>query len=383
METMLPSSQSTLICLVTSKFNPLEVRTPDSIKGVMQSRIDHMNEVGQMVVKTAAILGFRFPRRMLNAMMPRKVTPGQLQKCFEMISHENIFACAAAFTNMSGTNLAQGMKSKFTCHCNMPKPIAERNISDCKWLCFRSATLQETAYEMYTEGLRRNIHIKAARYMETNAHRCTACGGGEFLSPFAADDVNTEGQSWKRHSLVTKEPVSKLRKNVLLSNTRSSAPSTGRRSSIQSEDDRTYRSQPNRSIYSSGAKPEAEKLLESSNSQTKKSGSAGVIILEKSSEQIKLPPELVDDDEEDTTPIIDRVIRRRLTIPSKTNLHAPMTVDKRECTCARILLEVYPQLVRHWKAAGNLEKTVHFLIESAAAAIALDENLQVRNFTSI
>ena len=54
-------------------------------------------------------------------------------------------------------------------------------------------------------------------------------------------------------------------------------------------------------------------------------------------------------------------------------------LDIRECTCMQILLSVYPQLVRHWKAAGNVEKTVHFLMEASAAAIAIDENLQVRD----
>ena len=353
------------------------MRTPDSIKGVMQGRIDRMNEIGQMLVKTAAILGFRFPRRMLNAMMPKKVTPGQIYACMEVICQEHIFACAAAFTNTSGTNLAQGLKSKFVCQCVMDKPIAERRINDCKWLCFRSATLQETAYEMYTEALRRKIHIKAARYMETNAHRCTACGGGEFLSPYSVqEESGPQGHGYKRHSLVSKEPVSKLRKTVLLADTRSTAPS-GRRSSFHSDEERHSISERSQSISI-----DAAHLLTPEKKKSGKSLTSGLFGLNKSNDQLKLPQEVLDaeaQDDEDTTPIIDRVIRRRLTIEAQQGEHASLISDRRECTCARVLLEVYPQLVRHWKAAGNLEKTVHFLIESAAAAIALDENLQVRD----
>ena len=54
-----------------------------------------------------------------------------------------------------------------------------------------------------------------------------------------------------------------------------------------------------------------------------------------------------------------------------------LTLDVRECECMQVLLTVYPQLVRHWKAAGNIEKVVHFLIESSAAAVAVEESLQV------
>ena len=54
-----------------------------------------------------------------------------------------------------------------------------------------------------------------------------------------------------------------------------------------------------------------------------------------------------------------------------------ISFDMRECECMQVLLHVYPQLVRHWKAAGNIEKVVHFLMEASAAAIAIEESLQV------
>ena len=52
-------------------------------------------------------------------------------------------------------------------------------------------------------------------------------------------------------------------------------------------------------------------------------------------------------------------------------------IDVRDCTCLQILLSIFPQLIRHWRATGNLEKTVHFLMESGAASIAVDNNIQV------
>ena len=52
-------------------------------------------------------------------------------------------------------------------------------------------------------------------------------------------------------------------------------------------------------------------------------------------------------------------------------------VDLRECECANILTKVYPQMVYHWKAAGNVQKTIRYLMEAAAACIATFNHMQV------
>ena len=52
-------------------------------------------------------------------------------------------------------------------------------------------------------------------------------------------------------------------------------------------------------------------------------------------------------------------------------------LDIRDCHCSTILMSTYPQLVRHWRAVTDVEKTFYFLMEAAAAAIVTDENLQV------
>ena len=52
-------------------------------------------------------------------------------------------------------------------------------------------------------------------------------------------------------------------------------------------------------------------------------------------------------------------------------------VDLRECECIKVLMSVYPQLVRHWRAAGSISKTVHYLMEASAAAISTHDNMKV------
>ena len=56
------------------------------------------------------------------------------------------------------------------------------------------------------------------------------------------------------------------------------------------------------------------------------------------------------------------------------------TIDLRNCQCAEVLASVFPQLVDHWRAAGNKLKTVRYLTESGAAALATSANMQALSY---
>ena len=203
---------------------------------MMQARIDRMDELGQMIVKTSAILGMSFARRMLDTMLPKKITATMVQRCMRQIADEQIFACALLAENQATAaaehvSAVQQRGAQFLCHC--PRSTAqaqkERTINDCQTLCFKSSLLQETAYEMYTESLRRKIHIKAARYLEAQAHKCSACGGGDFIPATQSlpsqtmPPENLELLEVRRRSQRTstggppqvRNPISKLRKTSL------------------------------------------------------------------------------------------------------------------------------------------------------------------------
>ena len=57
-------------------------------------------------------------------------------------------------------------------------------------------------------------------------------------------------------------------------------------------------------------------------------------------------------------------------------------VDLSKCQCNEVLSIVYPQLVIHWKASKNKLKTFSYLIESAAALIAVNSNVQALSHLS-
>ena len=214
----------------------------DVISGMMQARIDRMDELGQMVVKTSAILGMSFSRRMLDTLLPKKITASTVQRCMREIGDEQIFGCALVAEKQpqhSGTVQQRGAQFECACPGTAVSTMREKTINDCQTLCFKSSTLQETAYEMYTESLRRKIHIKAARYLESQAHKCNACGGGDFmpsaLSPpsqemppedIATLEVRARSARSGSASSSVKSPISKLRKASLMVDTAATAEAT-------------------------------------------------------------------------------------------------------------------------------------------------------------
>ena len=56
------------------------------------------------------------------------------------------------------------------------------------------------------------------------------------------------------------------------------------------------------------------------------------------------------------------------------------SIDLSNCQCAEVLASVFPQLVDHWRAAGNKLKTVRYLTESGAAALATSANMQALSY---
>lgn len=67
----------------------------------------------------------------------------------------------------------------------------------------------------------------------------------------------------------------------------------------------------------------------------------------------------------------------RLTLLS---FHRIKKIDVSECQCNHVLSIIFPQLVFHWKASKNLLKTFNYLIESAAAFIAIHSNMQALSY---
>lgn len=55
-------------------------------------------------------------------------------------------------------------------------------------------------------------------------------------------------------------------------------------------------------------------------------------------------------------------------------------MDIKKCRCAEVLALIFPQLVEHWRAAGNKIKTFRYLTESGAAALTSSANMQALSY---
>lgn len=156
---------------------------------MIQARIDHMAEIDQMIVKTAAVLGLNYPRKMLDALLDERITEIKINESLARLTENGYFECGSQPSDGSQqpqqvTTVALSKRlSKvektfvYTCHCLNSQGCA----ATCQQLRFQWATIQETAYEMYTENLRRQLHVKAAKFLELQAHKCQICGGGDFV----------------------------------------------------------------------------------------------------------------------------------------------------------------------------------------------------------
>ena len=51
----------------------------------------------------------------------------------------------------------------------------------CLFYKFSNIYVQETAYDVWLEDQKKGLHEKAAMFLESQAHKCRACGGGGFV----------------------------------------------------------------------------------------------------------------------------------------------------------------------------------------------------------
>lgn len=51
----------------------------------------------------------------------------------------------------------------------------------CLFYKFSNIYVQETTYDVWLEDQKKGLHEKAAMFLESQAHKCRACGGGGFV----------------------------------------------------------------------------------------------------------------------------------------------------------------------------------------------------------
>ncbi|XP_078675268.1 adenylate cyclase type 10-like isoform X2 [Branchiostoma floridae x Branchiostoma belcheri] len=386
--------ETTMVCILAPGVNLDDFNLPESVKDMMVARLDRLNTSDNMAAKCASVIGVTFTRRMLEAIIPQYNTK-KVRASVQSLMQCQILECAAGDdeehrVHQHHAHLAASQKIE--CRCvKDPKdenflvyPSGNRSnpvVVDihCRLLRFRSPLIQETAYALLTEDQRKALHKMCGEFLEGQAHKCKACGGGDFVhyhGPQAQKD--TEPKQQEKPSL------------GLVQSTTGTEESYASLKMAQSKQRPSIEKTPS----ALGAGP---KRMSGGGGSRRQSSFAGrVQKMERGfkAQDFKRSSNFSNQaiDEGSVTSFGSRMSGSRLSVDSKSRTSAgffgsasevemeqkwkQLDIDLRGCECLQVLASVYPLLLHHWKGAGNVTKVVHFLVESAAAAVSVNNNME-------
>lgn len=322
-------------CVINPMVGIKDIPIPESVAGVVLTRIDNMTPSEQMILKCAAILGKGFHSNMLQAILPNK-SLYIFQQSINSLAEHGFIECSIAAA-VKGQNICQNVPH-LQCPClnhlnhnaGHHIPSSSFRLDECELLQFVHAYVLETANNLWTENQCQSLHEKAALYLESQAHKCINCGGGNFT-------VRTEPTKNKRTS-------------------RTSTPAGRAFIGTANIRHKRHRSSSERRKTTTSQRKSSELSWRSSDG------------MGRSLSQLR-----------------DAWIRDRPDRPSQATIVSPfdsicspedMALDFQDCHCDEVLAHVYPQLVYHWKLAGNMTKTLHYLVEAATVSLATYNNME-------
>jgi adenylate cyclase 10 len=346
-----------------------DIPIPDSVTGMVLTRIDHMSPSEQMTLKCAAVVGMSFSRTMLKSVIPN-CNPYTFHKSLNVLAEAGIIECAIAaeVRDMNADISSRSQRHLPTdgphLHCPCltkthnktlelrPKSSPHNKhhiaphppVDECEMFHFVHAYVQETAYGLWTESQRRALHESAAIFLDSQAHKCKNCGGGGFVAGVPKQSVHAAGKRRKstappgRAFVGAANMKNKLRRSTIVGLRRDS------RISAQGSVESTL-----------GSLTEIRRMLESRQGRRRSSFSQN--------------------EEEIEQPVTAGSMTAGVRYESICAVEA-LCVDLQDCHCDEIQAHIYPQLVRHWRAAGDMHKTLEYITEAASAAISTFSNME-------
>ena len=221
------------VCIVSPGIDISKVVVPESVKDMVLARVDRMMPLEQITLKCASILGSEFYRSVLQAILPRS-SRDNLDLVLYNLAKESILECASLALQHQNAhnhhgfydfndpthaqhhahhhhhhhhhNVASSIHTQVYCGCYADEMTKVINLSrlmtpsgpkkQCLYLKFVNSYVQETTYSLWLENQKKELHEKAAMFLESQAHKCKACGGGGFVASMAEaqDDRGGKGQ---------------------------------------------------------------------------------------------------------------------------------------------------------------------------------------------
>uniref|UniRef100_A0A8C2P1K9 Adenylate cyclase type 10 n=1 Tax=Capra hircus TaxID=9925 RepID=A0A8C2P1K9_CAPHI len=188
--------------------------------------LDSMSLSHQMLVRCAAIIGLTFTTELLFEILPcwdmkmminalATLVESNVFDCFQngkelrMALEKNAASFEANYRSLSLKPLIEGMD-----HGEEEElRELESEVIQCHIIRFCSPVMQKTAYELWLKDQKKKaMHLKCARFLEENAHRCDPCRSGDFVPfhHFAVDirlntlDLDTIRKMVKSHGFRSK-----------------------------------------------------------------------------------------------------------------------------------------------------------------------------------
>ena len=356
-----------------------DIPIPESINEMILSRFNHLPATAQLTIKCAAIIGTTFTKSMLKGIIPQQIE-STFDNSIRLLQAPGIIRCVVAEAYkmaiddgntdyfLNNQNLycpclehIESCKSSINMHGNKNILIDEHNLDHCEILQFSHPIFQETIYKLWPEQQCIQLHEKAALFLESQAHKCKSCGGGGFI----AGGQNTQylknmsggsgGGNGKGKMSSSIRAFMGLHGRKARERRRKVAPSRA----VNSPTPSSYKGSRCQSAFIRG--------IQDRNSVTSSHGNwvSNAQFSTMSSNGMG-----------STRPYSSNQSNQWNLITNSIT----EDIDLQNCQCADVLAQVYPQLIMHWKAAGNKQKTVHYLIEAANAAITTNNDMEALAF---
>ena len=366
-------------CTLNENVSLSDIPIPESINEMILARVNHLPATAQLTIKCAAVIGTTFTKSMLKGIIPKQFE-STFANSIRLLQAPGIIRCAVAEAYkmaiddgnedsfLENQNLycpclehIKHYKSDSSLHDGKNVLIDEQNMDLCELLQFSHPIFRDTIYGLWTEKQCIQLHEKAALFLESQAHKCKNCGGGGFIAGGQTTQYmkKTNGAGGGNST----NGKGKLSGNIRAFMGLHGRKARDRRRKIAPGRDITTPTQTNRG----GRRPSI--FSNQGQHQNSSVGSLNWVSNAKFSAMSSRNG-------------MEPLTERHSSNQSNQWNNPPLTsssladVDFQNCQCVEVLAHVYPQLIIHWKAAGNMQKTVHYLIEAANAAIATNNDME-------
>ena len=316
----------------------VSIPVPDSVTGMVLARVDNMSAVEQMTLKCAAVAGVIFKKDLLQSIIP-KCNVEMLNKSLDVLAESGLLECAVAARIQRGSQ--EIISEAFT-----------PDIADSRCACLKhGAPSKRTSSSISLKLINRSVHSAVDTMAGSKEHDSTAvstqihlCDTLQFVHSYTQETVYhlwTESQRKKLHEAAARyfQKLAHRCRNC------------GGGSFVNGDGKPVGRGTP---VQDPEAGPVNEDILE-----------------------LNAYSDLIDD--------VDRVqsVRER---PNRAENGIERCLERiysdnvealsLRCLCDGIVAYVYPQLIEHWRSAGNHGNIVESLIEGGAAAVTMSKNMQ-------